>query len=123
MAERGEWGRMLLLNAGGALLAFGIALGGGTSSWHETFLVFFQTVVYTTCVSGLARFVQPPILRRLGSTGARGFVARVAGTVLAIAAGLTLGAAVLVATGVLQARDLRRTRARCTGRCSCIRRC
>ena len=106
MAERGYWPRMLMLNAGGTLLAFGIALGGGTSSWRDTLLVFFQTVVYTTCVGTLARIVQPPILRRMGSSGVYGFVARLVGMVLAIAGGLALGAALLVAAGVLNAPDL-----------------
>ena len=80
MAERGYWPRMLMLNAGGTLLAFGIALGGGTSSWRDTLLVLFQTVVYTTCVGTLARIVQPPILRRVGSSGVYGFTEEIVGT-------------------------------------------
>jgi len=100
-----RWRRVLLLNAGGTLLAFGMALGSETPTWPRFLDVLVKSLVYTNCVGTLIAVALPPALRRsaLGNRAAA-FVARLVGLLVAIVAGMVAAAAVLVAVGNVEPR-------------------
>ena len=101
-----RWRRILLLNAGGTLLAFGMALGSETPTWPRFLDVLVKSLVYTNCVGTLAAVGLPPVLKRSApGNRATAFVARLVGLVVAIVAGMAAAATVLVAAGNIEPRE------------------
>jgi two-component system, LytTR family, sensor histidine kinase AlgZ len=106
-ARRSRWQRMLVLNVGGALVAFGIALGTDAPSWARVSRVLAMSVVYNSCVGTLAALVLPVVLRRSGARGlAADFAVRVVTLVFVIGAGLALGAVLFVLFGLIDPSEL-----------------
>jgi sensor histidine kinase YesM len=101
-----RWRRVVLLNAGGTLLAVGMALGSETPAWPRFLDVLVKSLVYTNCVGTLVAVGLQPALRRHAPRNlAAAFALRLAGTLAAIVAGMVAAAAVLVAVGNIEPRE------------------
>jgi signal transduction histidine kinase len=100
-ARRSHWLRVLVFNAGGVLLASVIALGAGGPERPQVWRVVAMSLVYTTCIGAMFALVLPAAMRRFGGRGAVGLAVRLAGLAVGIAAGLPLGAVVLVTVGLV----------------------
>jgi signal transduction histidine kinase len=109
-AVRGSrWARVLVLNAGGALLAFGMAIGTDAPGGPHIGRVMVMSLVYTNCVGTFAALTLPPVIRRFGrGSRAADLAVRLAGVVVAIAGGMVLAAAILVGIGVIGPGDFLR---------------
>jgi signal transduction histidine kinase len=94
-----------MLNAGGALLAFGMAVGADAPAWPRLARTMVMSLVYTNCVGTIAALALPPVIRRYGRGRAAGFAVRLAGIVVAIGAGMALAAVILLVIGVIDSRD------------------
>jgi len=99
---RSRWLRLLVFNMGGVLLASAIALGAGAEERPQIWRVLATSLIYTTCIGAVCAVVLTKALRWFGGRGATGLAVRVAGLTVGIAAGLPLGAAVLVAVGLVE---------------------
>ena len=107
--QTARWPRILLMNAGGALLAFGMALGSETPTWPRFLDALVMSLVYTNCVGILAAVGIPPVITRYGhGSRATAFVVRVIGVVAAIVAGMAAAATILLAVGIIEPREFLR---------------
>jgi signal transduction histidine kinase len=94
-----------VLNAGGALLAFGMALGADAPGWPDIARTMVMSLVYTNCVGTITALALPPVIRLYGRGRAAEFAVRLAGIIVAIGAGMALAAVILLAIGVIDRRD------------------
>jgi two-component system, LytTR family, sensor histidine kinase AlgZ len=105
-ASRSHWGRVLMLNAGGALVAFGMAIGTDSPSWPYVWRVLAMSLVYNSCVGTIAAFALPPALTRLRLVNpVVEFGVRLVLLAVVIAAGLALAAVVFVVVGIVDSRE------------------
>src|SRR5713226_3029205 len=96
----GYWRRIAIVNAIGALTAFGL-LGGlvSNASWPRRWEVLLVSFVYANSIGCLAAFVSPRLLSWYGGnshTGARRLTIRLVSIPVFIVVGCLIGSGVLV---------------------------
>ena len=101
-ASVGYWQRILIVNAVGALAAFGLIGGLVTEApWSERWKALVTCFVYANSIGGIMASVMPPILRRFGGpTKLRRWVVQVVAIPVLTVAGCLVAGIVGIAIGV-----------------------
>jgi signal transduction histidine kinase len=107
MGTSGYWRRILVVNAIGAVAAFGL-LGGlvADASWAVRLRALAISFVYSNCIGSLGAIAIPKLLARRRRSGqAREWALRLVATAALIVAGCFIGSAVLVVLRLIEPRE------------------
>jgi len=103
MVDQRYWRRILVVNAVGALAAFGLLGGLVTHApWSERWRQLVACVVYANCIGGVMALVMPSsiLARYVCGTWVKRWIVRLLAISGAIAAGCIVAGVVLIAIGI-----------------------